>query len=120
MATSDNFDDTLPLIAPVGGQTVSTMFFDANTRLLALATTAAASGLQFAGKVFGRVADCPVVSTVTITQGQSLAWLTTTNNLSTSATGVNANSHAIAAYSQAAGGTTVDVILTFPRAFLFP
>lgn len=120
MPTSDNFDDTLALVAPVGGAAVSTMVFDANTRLLALATTAAVSGLQYAGKVFGRVKACPIVSTVTITQGQSLAWLTTTNNLSTSVTGVNANSHAVAAYSQAAGGTTLDVILTFPRAFLFP
>lgn len=120
MASSDNFENTLEMTAPAGGVTVGTMVFDATLRVLVLPLTTATSGNTYCAKVAGKVLSVPVVSTAAYSQGQALAWSTTSTALGAITTGTTANSQAVAAAAIASGATTGDVILRFPQAFVAP
>lgn len=120
MASSDNFENTLALVAPAGGVTAGTMAIDVNTRQVVLPMTSATSGNTFTAKVMGRIKSAPVISTMTGVQGASIAYATATSNFTYPTTGTTVNVQGILAANFAAGGTTADIILDLPRSYVAP
>lgn len=111
MPTSDNFDETLEFVAPVGGATTGTLIvFTAAQGTAVLPLTTATSGNTFVGKVTGRVKSVTKTTVAWIT-GEAL--LITTAGVAAAVTAGNF-SNAIAATASAATATTGDVILRAP------
>jgi hypothetical protein len=55
MATSDNFEGTLAMVAPAGGVTVGTPVYNSTSKQVCLPMTAATSGNTYSAKVVGLV-----------------------------------------------------------------
>lgn len=114
MATSDNFEGTLAMVAPAGGAVVGTPIYNSTSKLVCLPMTAATSGNTYTGKVNGLIKTTAKLTGVAWVQGQPLRWLTTNRWAKTT---INTHvSQGVAAAAAAAGDTTGDVILRFPVA----
>lgn len=121
MASSDNFEGTLSLATPSGGVTAGTVIIDATTRVVMLPmTTTAVTTVNFVARVAGRIKSAPVISTMTGVQGASVQWSTSTSNFVYPTTGTTAQVQAVLCANFATGGTTADVILDMPRAYIAP
>jgi predicted RecA/RadA family phage recombinase len=113
MATSDNFEGTLAMVAPAGGVTVGTPVYNSTSKQVCLPMTAATSGNTYSAKVVGLVKTVAKLTGVAWVQGRSLRWISSTSRfaVTTATTQISQGSAAAAA---AAGDTTGDVILRFP------
>ena len=111
MATSHDFDGTLPRVAPAGGATAGNIVADATDFVVCLALTTATSGNTYIAKVQGRVNGVARLTGAAWTAGQPLAWAS--SKLTHVITGAHVIGHAAAA--AASGDTTGDVILCLPQ-----
>lgn len=111
MPRSDNFEDTIQVLAPTGGVVAGTMY-RINGRLC-MAMTSADAGDNFTAKITGRISGAPKYGAT----GQAMAslsrpyWDATNKRFTASSTG-NKDHGVIVAEAATATATTVDVILT--------
>jgi predicted RecA/RadA family phage recombinase len=85
MASKDNFNGVITLVAPTGGVTAGTMVYIQAVACLPLETVSA--GASFAALVCGRVKDAPKTTSQVWTAGQKLYWVAGTAKFSSASTG---------------------------------
>lgn len=113
MAASNNFEDTLAMVAPAGGAVVGTPIYNSTAKNVVLPMTAATSGNTYSAKVLGLVTGAAKLTGVAWVQGRPLRWISSTSKFAVT-TATTQVSQAVAAAAAAAGDTTGDVILRFP------
>ena len=111
MATSHDYDGTLPRVAPSGGVTAGTIYSDSTDKVTYLCMMTATSGSTFTAKVEGRVNGVAANTAAAWTAGQPLAYAAG-SGFTHIITGAVIVAHAAA--PRAAAATTGDVILCLP------
>lgn len=115
MATSDNFEGTMPLTAPAGGATTGTLIMNATSKLVSMPMTTVTSGNTYTGKVVGLIRNSTKLSGVAWVSGQSLRWLSSTSKWAK--TTINTHVSQGTAYGDATSAAILgDVVLRFPVA----
>ncbi len=115
MASSNNFDETMPFTA-VAAVTAGTLVVTATTLIANLPLTSAASGVVYTGKITGRVSGVTKSSATAFLAGAPLQITTAGLALAMASAGTIVNAYAYGdwATSGATAGTTMDVILCLP------
>jgi predicted RecA/RadA family phage recombinase len=108
MATSDNYNGIIALVAPTGGVTAGTFKVIQGVICLPLDTASAAA--SFAALIWGRVKNAPKKAGATWTAGQKLYWSTGDSAFTPSATG-NTDYGVRAAAAAASADTVGDVVI---------
>jgi predicted RecA/RadA family phage recombinase len=85
VATSDNFEGFMDLVAPTGGVTVGVLVLVQGVVCLPMSTATATN--SFVGKVFGRVKNAVATTSQVWAVGQKLYWISGTATLTTASTG---------------------------------
>lgn len=110
MPRSDNFQSTIPLLAPTGGVIAGTLYRVGNA--LALAMTTVAAGVFFSAKVTGIVRAAPKLGATgqAVAAGAIVYWDNTNKRFTVNTTGMK--NHGVTVVTPAtAAATTVDVLL---------
>lgn len=111
MATSHDFDDTMPFVAPTGGATAGTIIVEATSLKAVLPMTTAISGVEYTAKVRGRVNGVTKSSATAFTALAPLTIKTDGVAYAASAAGI-INAYAYGA--AASGAASMDVVLVPP------
>ncbi len=111
MATSHDFDDTLPFVA-VTAATAGTLVVTATTLIANLPMTSATSGNTYTGKITGRVNGVTKSSATTFLSGAPLQIGTNGVALAMASAGTVVNAYAVGGNTTTS--TLMDVILCFP------
>ncbi len=85
IATSDNFEDVIELVAPTAGVVIGVLILVQGVVCLPLATAAAT--VSFPAKISGRIKNAVATTSQTWAAGQKLYWIANTATLTTAATG---------------------------------
>jgi hypothetical protein len=112
--TSDNFENTITLVAPAGGATTGTLIYNATTKVVAYPLTTATSGSDYVAKVVGRLNGVAVESVAAMAAGTPLTYKTATSNFGPITTGTTGILNAWLAAPSVSTVLTGDVILCLP------